>query len=87
MTANATGTGTTTFTASGGGYTSAVITTTEVAPFRLLSYSIRKKQALVIPAEGVPHLEETPANPPMPVTAVTVSIAGSARMTGPSMCH
>ena len=41
-------------------------TTTEVAPFRLLSYSIRKKQALVIPAEGVPHLEETPANPPMP---------------------
>ena len=31
-------------------------TTTEVAPFRLLSYSIRKKQALVIPAEGVPHL-------------------------------
>lgn len=41
-------------------------TTTEVAPFRLLSYNIRKKQALVIPPEGVPHLEETPANPPMP---------------------
>ena len=31
MTANATGTGATTFTASGGGYTSAVITATEVA--------------------------------------------------------
>jgi tetratricopeptide (TPR) repeat protein len=40
-------------------------TTTEVAPFRLLSYNIRKKQGLVIPAEGTPHLEETPANPPM----------------------
>ena len=41
-------------------------TTTEVAPFRLLSFSIRKKQALVIPAEGAPHLEETPADPPLP---------------------
>lgn len=41
-------------------------TTTEVAPFRLLSLNIRKKQGLVIPAEGVPHLEETPANPPFP---------------------
>ncbi len=40
-------------------------TTTEVAPFRLLSYNIRKKQGLVIPAEGKAHLEETPANPPM----------------------
>jgi Flp pilus assembly protein TadD len=40
--------------------------TTEVAPFRLLSYSLRKKQALVIPEGGVPHLEETPADPPTP---------------------
>lgn len=40
-------------------------TTTEVAPFRLLSYQIRKKQALVIPPGGVAHLEETPADPPM----------------------
>ncbi len=40
--------------------------TTEVAPFRMLAASIRKKQALVIPAEGAPHLEETPADPPMP---------------------
>ena len=40
-------------------------TTTEVAPFRLLSYSIRKKQGLVIPPGGVAHLEETPADPPM----------------------
>jgi len=43
-------------------------TTTEVAPFRLLSYSLRKKQALVVPEDGVPHLEETPADPPMPDT-------------------
>jgi tetratricopeptide (TPR) repeat protein/transglutaminase-like putative cysteine protease len=41
-------------------------TTTEVAPFRLLSYNIRKKQALVIPATGPAHLEETPADPPFP---------------------
>jgi Flp pilus assembly protein TadD len=40
-------------------------TTTEIAPFRLLSYSLRKKQALVIPQEGAAHLEETPAAPPM----------------------
>ena len=40
--------------------------TTEVAPFRMLSASIRKKQALVIPARGTPHLEETPADPPVP---------------------
>lgn len=39
--------------------------TTEVAPFRLLSASLRKKQALVIPPDGTPRLEETPADPPM----------------------
>ena len=45
-------------------------TTTEVAPFRLLSYSIRKKQGLVIPPGDTAHLEETPADPPMPDTEV-----------------
>lgn len=45
-------------------------TTTEVAPFRLLSFNIRKKQALVIPVEGAAHLEETPADPPMANTQV-----------------
>ena len=30
-------------------------TTSEVAPFRLLAYSLRKKQALVIPASGTPR--------------------------------
>src|ERR1039458_837647 len=51
-------------------------TTAEVAPFRLLSYTLRKKQALVIPpAEPppsvAPHLEETPADTPMPDTEVS----------------
>ena len=41
-------------------------TTSEVAPFRLLAYTLRKKQALVIPARGTPHLEETPADTPTP---------------------
>src|ERR1700730_12069919 len=40
-------------------------TTTEVAPFRLLAFPLRKKQALVVPEDGVPHLEETPADPPV----------------------
>ena len=48
-------------------------TTAEVAPFRLLAYTLRKKQALVIPpvdppSSVAPHLEETPADTPMPDT-------------------
>ncbi len=39
--------------------------TTEVAPFRLLASVLRKKQALIIPAKGASHLQETPADPPM----------------------
>ncbi|MGA8344429.1 MAG: DUF3857 domain-containing protein [Candidatus Sulfotelmatobacter sp.] len=51
-------------------------TTSEVAPFRLLAYSLRKKQALVIPpaeppSSVAPHLEETPADTPMPDTEVS----------------
>jgi tetratricopeptide (TPR) repeat protein len=45
-------------------------TTSEVAPFRLLAYTLRHKQALVIPASGTPHLEETPAGTPMPDSEV-----------------
>ena len=46
-------------------------TTSEVAPFRLLAYSLRKKQALVIPpvnppSSVAPHLQQTPADTPMP---------------------
>ena len=48
-------------------------TTAEVAPFRLLAYTLRHKQALVIPPANVPnaaapHLEETPADTPVPDT-------------------
>src|SRR3984885_575731 len=51
-------------------------TTSEVAPFRLLAYSLRKKQALVIPpavppSAVAPHLEQTPADTPMPDTEVS----------------
>jgi tetratricopeptide (TPR) repeat protein len=45
-------------------------TTSEVAPFRLLAYSLRNKLALVIPADGKPHLENTPADTPMPDSEV-----------------
>jgi tetratricopeptide (TPR) repeat protein len=42
-------------------------TTSEVAPFRLLAFTLRHKLALVIPADGsTPHLEETPTDTPMP---------------------
>jgi tetratricopeptide (TPR) repeat protein len=47
-------------------------TTSEVAPFRLLAFSLRNKLALVIPADGsTPHLEETPADTPMPDTEIS----------------
>jgi len=47
-------------------------TTSEVAPFRLLAYPLRHKQALVVPpaGAGTPHLEETPADTPMPDSEV-----------------
>jgi tetratricopeptide (TPR) repeat protein len=43
-------------------------TTAEVAPFRLLAYTLRNKKALVVPpvGSGTPHLEDTPADTPMP---------------------
>jgi len=48
-------------------------TTSEVAPFRLLAYTLRHKQALVIPPASLPKgpapgLQETPADTPMPDT-------------------
>ena len=47
-------------------------TTSEVAPFRLLAFSLRNKLALVIPADGsTPHLEETPADTPLPDTEIS----------------
>ena len=42
-------------------------TTTEVAPFQLLSFQIRKKKALWVPTDGKPaQVIETPANSPVP---------------------
>lgn len=38
--------------------------TAEIAPFRLLSPSLRKKQALVVSTREPAHLEETPPDPP-----------------------
>jgi tetratricopeptide (TPR) repeat protein len=38
--------------------------TAEVAPFRLLSPNLRKKQALLIPEDAPARLETTPADPP-----------------------
>jgi len=51
-------------------------TTAEVGPFRLLAFSLRRKQALVIPpmdppSSIPPHLEETPADTPMPDTELS----------------
>jgi tetratricopeptide (TPR) repeat protein/transglutaminase-like putative cysteine protease len=51
-------------------------TTSEVAPFRLLAYSLRNKQALVIPpadepSAPPPHLETTPADTPMPDSEIS----------------
>jgi Flp pilus assembly protein TadD len=56
-------------------------TTTEVAPFRLLTYSLRKKQALVILESGAAHLEETPADPPTSDREL-VEIAGKVDESG-----
>jgi tetratricopeptide (TPR) repeat protein len=66
-------------------------TTAEVAPFRLLAFSLRDKQALVIPpaelASAVaPHLEETPADTPMPDTESSV-IEGKVNDIGKLEAH
>jgi hypothetical protein len=66
-------------------------TTAEVAPFRLLSYTLRNKQALVIPpadqtAAGPPHLETTPADTPMPDTEVS-EITGKINDIGKLEAH
>ncbi len=45
--------------------------TPEVAPFRMLSYALRKKQALVTETGAGSHLEETPADGPWPSLMAT----------------
>ena len=66
-------------------------TTSEVAPFRLLAYSLRKKQALVIPpvdppSSVAPHLQETPADTPMPDSEVS-TIDGKINEIGKLEAH
>jgi len=62
--------------------------TTEVAPFRLLSANLRNKQALVIPVgadqaepEGAARLLETPIDPPFPA-AQRVDVEGQVSELG-----
>jgi tetratricopeptide (TPR) repeat protein len=62
-------------------------TTAEVAPFRLLAFSLRNKLALVIPADGsTPHLEETPADTPTPDTEIS-EIEGKVNEIGKLEAH
>jgi tetratricopeptide (TPR) repeat protein len=66
-------------------------TTSEVAPFRLLAYTLRKKQALVIPpaeltSAAAPHLEDTPADTPMPDTEAS-QIDGKVNNIGKLEAH
>ncbi|MGO9089006.1 MAG: DUF3857 domain-containing protein [Candidatus Sulfotelmatobacter sp.] len=66
-------------------------TTSEVAPFRLLAFSIRNKQALVIPPADPPsavppHLEDTLADTPMPDTEAS-EIVGKINDLGKLEAH
>ena len=61
-------------------------TTPEVAPFRLLSPGLRKKQALYIPENAEARLETTPADPPFP-TSLIVEIDAKADEKGELTGH
>lgn len=67
----------------GSGETIWLDTTTEVAPFRLLSSNLRKKQALVVSGGASPGgaLTETPADPPFESTQL-VEISGTVSELG-----
>jgi tetratricopeptide (TPR) repeat protein len=58
-----------------------VDTTAEVAPFRLLSPNLRKKQALLIPENAPARLETTPADPPF-LNKILVAIEGNVNDLG-----
>lgn len=55
--------------------------TPEVAPFRLLAYPLRHKQALLAEPGSASHLVETPSDPPMPGLQET-DIVGSLDAAG-----
>src|SRR5438270_5287728 len=52
-----------------------VDTTTEVAPFRLLSANLRNKKALLMPVSGVAKLVDTPTVPPF-VSSQLLTVTG-----------
>ena len=51
-------------------------TTSEIAPFGLLTYGIRKKDALLAALDGTPRLIETPSNPPF-LSYQDITVTGS----------
>jgi hypothetical protein len=55
--------------------------TAEVAPYRMLTATIRDKQALVIPETGAAKLERTPALPPFP-SFQTMKVEGTLTADG-----
>ncbi len=60
--------------------------TSGVAPFRMLSYSLRDKLALAIPPGGKPELVRTPADLPFPAFD-RVQITGALNDTGKLTAH
>jgi tetratricopeptide (TPR) repeat protein len=60
--------------------------TTEVAPFRLLTWQIRKKKALLVPIEGTPRVVETPADPPF-TSEENIEITGKINELGTADVH
>ena len=59
--------------------------TTEVAPYRLLSANLRKKQALVVSSTALARLEETPPDPPtvnLQVQELDAKLGDLGKLTG-----
>lgn len=60
--------------------------TTEVAPFRLLTWNIRKKKALLVPFDGTPRVVETPPNPPF-ASLEAIDVSGKINELGTADVH
>jgi len=60
--------------------------TTEVAPFRLLTWTIRKKKALMVPVEGTPRVVETPPDPPF-TSVEAINVSGKINELGTAEVH
>lgn len=61
-------------------------TTTEIAPFRLLTFNLRKKKALVVPPTGAAQLMETPADAPI-ANAQVIETEGKVSDLGKLTAH